>query len=81
MSLCLAGEAIGIACLDLRYSVRLSHDAIHRAREVEKRRLAAEEEARCLLGHHTLDETKMQRMRCTYISLSNQQISTRHFPF
>ena len=41
-------KAIGIACLDLIYSVRLSSGASGQAKEEEKRKLA-EEEARSLL--------------------------------
>jgi hypothetical protein len=70
MSLYLDGEAIGIACLDLRYSVRLSHDAVRRAREVEKWRFAAEEEARNFLGYFTLDNTKMEFSSSTCKQLS-----------
>jgi ABC-type uncharacterized transport system YnjBCD ATPase subunit len=67
MSLCPAEKAIGIACLDLRYSVRLSHDAIHQARELEKRRLAAEEEARCLMGSADTED-KLHRIRVKHPS-------------
>ena len=63
MSLCLTEEPIGVACLDLKYSVRLSRDAIDRAREEEERRLAAEEEARNLFGYHPVGETKTEKCK------------------
>jgi hypothetical protein len=58
--LCLREEQIGIACLDLKYSVCLSHDAIERGREEEERRLAAEEQARELFGYALTSETKTE---------------------
>jgi ABC-type multidrug transport system ATPase subunit len=42
-------DAIGVACLDLRYHVHLSHDAIRQVTEIEKGRRAEEDEAQYLL--------------------------------
>jgi hypothetical protein len=54
MSLHLDGEANRIACLNLRYSVRLTHDAARQARQMDKRGFAAEKEARNFVGHFNI---------------------------
>ena len=59
----LEAEAIGIACLNVRYSVRLSREAIVRERNLQKLRLAAEEETQAVMN------LSLEVQKCEYSSV------------
>ncbi|XP_062524035.1 uncharacterized protein LOC134198639 isoform X2 [Corticium candelabrum] len=62
---CSPQEAVGVACLNLRYSISLSKEALAETKKTQQRKIAEEEESRALLGltgsnHNTLESKKKQ---------------------
>ncbi|XP_065845243.1 uncharacterized protein [Oscarella lobularis] len=50
LSVCSPSDAIGIACLNLKYSIQLSPEAYAQAKKIQEQKLAAEEESREMMG-------------------------------